>query len=160
MNPLSDEIAVAFYSGKDFAVRLRRLSDLAQFADANAWTSEIVGDARYDEGRYVSLAFTPQGQVALGYHRCKRITSTIEGCDQNDEAVVFARQRSATWSYEVVHQAASGSCGEYASLAISTSGLAYLAFRCTVEQDGAFLYRLFVAQKNVELNEMNMRRLA
>jgi len=131
------------------SARVRRLADPTQFTDAGAWASEWVGKAQYDEGRHVSVAFTPDGRTALAYHRCKRVTSSTEGCDQNDEAVVFAVREEAGWTYEVVHQGTVGSCGEYTSLAIHDDGTAWVAFRCTQQVDELYAFRPMVAWREL-----------
>jgi len=68
--PGSGDLLVAFYSAADMAVRLRRLADPTRFADPAAWDNKLVGSGRYDEGRYVSLAFSATGDVLLAYQRC------------------------------------------------------------------------------------------
>ncbi|MDJ0764041.1 MAG: hypothetical protein QNJ97_13750 [Myxococcota bacterium] len=147
INPLTQQLTVAFYSAKDYAVRVRTLIDENRFVDADAWLDEIVGKSQYDEGQYVSLAFTPAGNPALAYHRCKRYDPDNEACDQNDEALIFALKQGGSWQYEVVREADVGSCGEYASLDIDASGTAYIAFNCTVELESGFAFRPFMASK-------------
>jgi len=148
-NPVTGNLTVAYYAADQKAVQIRTCLNDDDFADATAWTTEIVGKAQYDEGRYVSLAFTSTGQTVLAYHRCKRLTSTAEGCDQNDEAVVFALKTGNDWNITTIRNADVGSCGEYTSLAIDSANTAYVAFRCT-EQDGTdFMFKLFVASKKL-----------
>jgi hypothetical protein len=149
VDPTNGDLVVAFYSKADFAVRLRRLKNSEGFGDVSQWDSEIVGSSIWEEGQYVSLAFTPSGQVALAYHRCKRHETDASGCNQNDEAVVLAIQGTDKWSFEVVKEADRGSCGEYTSLAIDAGGTAHIAYRCTVETPDGFTMRLFVASKPI-----------
>jgi len=149
VNPVTGAVSVAFYSASDMAVRIRTLSDPEKFEQADAWSDEVVGDSRYDEGRHVSLAFTPSGESALAYHRCRLITSSSSGCDQNDEAAIFALKKAGAWQRETIRKASRGSCGEYTSLAFSTDGTAYVAYRCTVETDEGFEFRLYVADRKV-----------
>jgi hypothetical protein len=150
INPVTGELVVAFYSAKDYAVKIRRLSDMARFTDAAAWATELVAEGPYDEGEHVSLDFTPSGNMALAYHRCRRLTDKREDCNQNDEAVIFAVKQGADWRYEVVKKADVGQCGEYTSLAIAGDGTAHVSFRCTDEQDQVFSLELFEASKKVD----------
>jgi hypothetical protein len=148
VNPTDGSLVAAFYSGRDYAVRIRTLSEPDRFMEIDAWADEVVGDALYDEGQYVSLAFTPAGAVALAYHRCRYYDDPEdEGCNQNDEAAVFAVKRPSGWDYEVVRQVQRGSCGEYTSLAIDSAGNAYVAYMCTAEEQGEFLTRFYVSSK-------------
>ncbi|MCP4676376.1 MAG: hypothetical protein GY854_12865 [Deltaproteobacteria bacterium] len=150
VDPVTGEIVVAFYSMKDSAAKIRRLTDSERFGELDAWEMEIIGDPRYDEGQYVSLAFTPSGRAALSYHRCKRVTSTSESCDQNDEAVVFALEKTGGgWSIETVKESKKGSCGEYTALGFDSAGTAYIAYRCTEEIEDTFTFRIFVASKEL-----------
>ncbi|MCK5689916.1 hypothetical protein KAI87_11635 [Myxococcota bacterium] len=149
-HPVSGDLLVAFYSTQDQAVRLRTLTNPANFEDASAWSSEIVGDARYDEGQGVSIAFLPSGELAMAYHRCKRITSTTSGgCDQNDEATIFAYASGSSWIREEVDSASSGSCGDFVGLGIDSQSRAWVAYRCTTLEDSTFVQRLFVANKQI-----------
>ena len=150
VHPASGDLIAAFYSAADKAVRLRRLSDPAQFADASAWSSELVGKAQYDEGLGVSLAIAPSGRVALAYHRCRLITSTSEGCDPNDEAVILAIEDGDAFSYHTVVESEAGSCGSFVSLGFDQQGAAYVAYRCTVQEGEEFSFRPFVAIGQVE----------
>jgi hypothetical protein len=150
VDPVTGDIGVAFYSVLKKGVYIMRLTDADSFEDVNgAWDKELVSSSIYDEGLSVSLAFTPQGRAALAYHRCKRFGTEGGGCNVNDEAVVFAMEGPAGWSYEPVKRGTDGSCGEYVSLAIDDSGTAYVAFRCTEQIEGDYLFRLYVAEKQV-----------
>jgi hypothetical protein len=153
VHPQSGDLIVAFYAGSERAVRLRRLTDPTLFTESSAWSSERVGKAQYDEGQNVSLAIAPSGLVALAYHRCKLISDTSEGCDQNDEAVIFAIESTSGWSYSTVVESEGGSCGEYASLGFDQQGNAYIAYRCTVQIDSEFTFRPFLAYGHVEAAE-------
>ena len=151
INPVTGELVVAFYSAADKAVRVRRLADLNDFANSLSWRSEIVSDARFDEGRYVSLAFTPQGKEVLAYHRCKLNTSTSDSCDQNDEAALLAiRNAAGVWQRETIASSNLGSCGEYTNVAVDSTGVAHVVYRCTVTDSDEFYFRLFVASKEIE----------
>jgi hypothetical protein len=150
VHPTSGDLIVAFYAAADKAVKLRRLSDAAQFAESSAWSSELVGRAQYDEGLNVSLAIAPSGLVALAYHRCRLVTSTSEGCDQNDEAVIFAIENGSGWSYSTVVESEVGSCGNFTSLGFDDQGTAYIVYRCTVQEGDEFTFRPFVAIGEVE----------
>jgi hypothetical protein len=150
VHPTSGDLIVAFYSAADKAVRLRRLSDPAQFADSSAWSSELVGKAQYDEGLGVSLAITPSGRVAMAYHRCRLVTSSSDGCDPNDEAVIFAIEGDGAFDYHTVVESEAGSCGDFVSLGIDPQGVAYVAYRCTVQEGEEFSFRPFVAIGQVE----------
>jgi hypothetical protein len=150
VHPASGDLIVAFYSVADMAVRVRRLGDPAQFTDSGAWSSELVGKAQYDEGQNVSLALAPSGRVALAYHRCRLVTSGSAGCDQNDEAVIFAIENEDSWSYDVVVESQGGSCGDFTSLQFDAAGDAYIAYRCTVQIGEEFTFRPFVAIGAVE----------
>ncbi len=143
------QLVAAWYSEAEKAVRLRTLDDPGSFADAGAWTDELVATNQYDEGRHVSLALLPNNQLAMAYHRCKLLTAGGGGCDINDEAVVFALDEGGYWSHEVVDAAEAGSCGEYTSLDIAPDGTAYISYRCTIQEDGDFLFRMFVASKDL-----------
>jgi len=149
-NPVTGELVVAFYSAEDAAVRVKRISDMEGFADSKSWESEIVGDAAYDEGRHVSLDFTPSGREILAYHRCRLYSSSSDGCDQNDEAVILAVEKDGYFEIEKVDEAELGSCGAYTSLAVDSTGKAHVAYRCTVSEGDEFYFRLFVASRNVE----------
>lgn len=149
INPISGHLVVAFFSEKDGAVRVRTLEDPKEFANKSAWDSRIVGDPRFVEGHHVSLAFTPAGKAAVAYHRCKRQGTSDGGCNQNDEAVVLATQGDPEWKIEVVKTAAKGSCGDYTALAIDQKGTAYIAYRCTIETDDGFEFRVYVAHKQL-----------
>lgn len=147
--PGSGDLIAAWYSEAEKAVRLRRLSDHEQFADAGAWSDELVASNQYDEGQFVSLALTPANQVALAYRRCKLLTATGGGCDLNDEGVIFALDEGSYWSFQVVDEADIGSCGEYTSLDITDDGTAFISYRCTIQEDDEFKFRLFVASKDI-----------
>ena len=150
INPVTHEMVVAFYSPEDKGIRVRRLSDLTNFADAVSWTSEIATKALYDEGRYVSLAFTPKGNEVLAYHRCKLNSSTSDSCDQNDEAAMLSIRTNGVWMPEVIASAAQGSCGEYTNIAIDSTGVAHVVYRCTESDGENYYFRLFVASKEIE----------
>jgi hypothetical protein len=151
VHPETGDLVTAFYSAKDLAVRVRTLSESERFEEIEAWSDEKVADPLYDEGQYVSLAFTPAGEIALAYHRCKLLTSNQDGCDQNDEAVIFAVEKESGWQKEVVVESTGGSCGEYTSLAFDSKGTAFIAYRCTEKSfentEQVFVFRLFVASK-------------
>ncbi len=150
VDPVTGEIAIAFYSVLEKGVYVIRLKDPEQFDTVEqGWENELVASGIYDEGLSVSLAFTPSGQAALAYHRCKRFDTEGGGCNINDEAVVFAMEGPVDWSYQVVKQGTDGSCGESVSLAIDNSGTAYIAFRCTELIEGDYLFRLYVAEKEI-----------
>ncbi len=151
IDPVTGEVVVAFYSMKESAAKIRRLTDPERFGELDAWEMELIRDPRFDEGQYVSLAFTPSGRAALSYHRCRMVTSTSTSCDQNDEALVFVMEKpSGGWmAPETVKQAPKGSCGEYTSLSFDSAGTAYIAYRCTVEIDNVFSFRVFVASKEL-----------
>jgi hypothetical protein len=153
VHPADGSLIVAFYSAADKAVRLRRLSDPTQFAEASAWSSELVGKAQYDEGQGVSLAITPSGRVAMAYHRCRLVTSTSGGCDPNDEAVIFAIEGDSAFSYHTVVESEVGSCGDFVSLGLDPQCVAYIAYRCTVQEGEEFSFRPFVAIGQVEGGE-------
>ena len=150
VHPDTGELLVAFYSAGDLAVRVRRLSDYTLFEDASSWSTELVCKNQFDEGRYVSMAFTPSGKLALAYHRCRLLSSDSEACDPNEEAVVLALEGASGWTYDTAAEADTGSCGEYTSLAIDSAGTAHIAYRCTVQIDNEFTFRLFVASKDIE----------
>jgi hypothetical protein len=150
VHPVTGELAVALYAAADKAVRLRRLIDPEQFSETSAWSSELVGKAQYDEGQNVSLAVTPSGKLALAYHRCRLVTSSSDGCDQNDEAVIFAIEDDGDWDFDTVKESDGGSCGEYASLGFDQQGNAYIYFRCTVLIDDEFTFRPYLAHGHVE----------
>lgn len=149
IDPVTGALVVAFYSAADKAVVVRRLTDHEQFENSGAWDQELVGTPQYDEGQHVSLAFTPTGQTALAYHRCRSLSAGSGGCDPNDEAVIFALRETDGWSIEVVREAEIGSCGEYTSLGIDSDGIARIAFRCTIEIDDGFEFRLYVASREI-----------
>jgi hypothetical protein len=150
VDPVTGEIAIAFYSVLKQGVYVMRLTDPENFDDVvGAWDKELVSSNIYDEGLSVSLAFTPDGQAALAYHRCKRFGTEGGGCNINDEAVVFAMEGPAGWSYEPVKRGTDGSCGEYVSLAIADNGTAYVAFRCTELIESEYVFRLYVAEKAI-----------
>ncbi|MBN2718852.1 MAG: hypothetical protein JXX14_23605 [Deltaproteobacteria bacterium] len=150
INPVTGELVVAFYSASDKAVRVRRLSDLSNFTNSLSWTSEIVTRALYDEGDYLSLAFTPQGKEVLAYHRCRLNSSTSDSCDQNDEAALLAIRTDGVWRDEVITASAKGSCGEYTSVAVDSRGVAHVVYRCTENDGDQYYFRLFVASKEIE----------
>jgi hypothetical protein len=54
-------------------VKIRTLTDPDNFTLSSSWTSELVASNRYDEGEYVSLAYTPDDK-RLAYRRCKLLT--------------------------------------------------------------------------------------
>jgi len=141
------EIVVAIYSASDQAVKIRTLTDTANFTQSSSWTSELVASNRYDEGEYASLAYTPDGRRALAYRRCKLLTDAGSGCNINDEAVVFALEGTNGFEMEVVKAGDEGACGEWSSLAIDASGKATILFRCTVEDGGSYALRLFTATR-------------
>ncbi len=146
VDPITGDIVFAFYSKADSAVRVWRLVDADRFTEIDAWEGQTVGQAQYDEGQYVSLAFTPAGEVALAYHRCRLISAGGSACDMNDEAVIFAVEQDAGWAFDVVHEAETGSCGEYTSLAIDqATSTAWISFRCTDGEPGNFAFRPYVA---------------
>jgi hypothetical protein len=149
-DPVTGEIAIAFYSVLKQGVYVMRLTDPENFEDViGAWDKELVSSSIYDEGLSVSLAFTPDGRAALAYHRCKRFGTEGGGCNINDEAVVFAMEGPAGWSYEPVKRGTDGSCGEFVSLAIANDGTAYVAFRCTELIESEYVFRLYVAEKAI-----------
>lgn len=141
---------VAFYSPADGMARVRWLTDAEAFDEAESWGSTLVGSPQYDEGLHPSLAFNREGTPALAYRRCKRITVSGEGCDPNDEAVVFADQLEGVWQLETVLEADRGSCGEYTALTFDPDGTAWIGFRCTIEEEGQFVFRPFIASKAAE----------
>ena len=150
IDPNTGAIVTAFYSAKNYAVRVRQLDDPDSFTDTTAWTSELVCSPQYDEGRHVSLAFTPSGRLALSFHRCRLLSSGSESCDHNDEAVVFAIKDGNEWAIQTAAKGGLGSCGEFSSLVFDSSGSAHIAYRCTVETDDGYSFRLFVASKNIQ----------
>ncbi len=150
VDPVTGEVAIAFYSVLKQGVYVMRLTDPENFDDVTGgWDKELVSSSIYDEGLSVSLAFTPGGRAALAYHRCKRFGTEGGSCNINDEAVVFAMEGPAGWSTEPVKRGTDGSCGDFVSLAIADDGTAYVAFRCTELIDGEYLFRLYVAEKAI-----------
>jgi hypothetical protein len=145
----SGQLVVAFYSGGDQAVKIRTLTDPDSFGTTSAWDSELVASNRFDEGEYVSLDFLPDGRRALAYRRCKLLTDKGDGCNINDEAVVFAAEGSDGWEFETVQAGEDGSCGEYTNLVIDPSGKATIVYRCTVEDSGTYSFRLFTATRDL-----------
>jgi hypothetical protein len=141
------EIVVAIYSASDKAVKIRTLTDPDNFTLNSSWTSELVASNRYDEGEYVSLAYTPDGRRAMAYRRCKLLTDEGNGCNINDEAVVFALEGKNGFEMESVKAGDEGACGEWASMAIDATGKATILFRCTVEDSGSYDLRLFTATR-------------
>ena len=143
----SGELVVAFYSASDQAVKIRTLTDPDNFTSSASWSTEHVASNRYDEGEYVSLAYTPEGHRALAYRRCKLLTDEGDGCNINDEAVVFALEGDDGFEMEIVKAGDEGACGEWTSMAIDASGKATILFRCTVEDAGSYALRLFTATR-------------
>lgn len=149
LDPAYGEPVVAFYSGPDYGVKVRRLVGGEDFTNLDMWTSEIVRDKQYDEGQHVSLAFTPSGDLALAYFRCKLYDGTNDGCNPNDEAVVFAINQRSTWRREVVKEGDGMECGMYPTLAFSEDGTANIAFQCVVNTFNEFNFALLSATKKI-----------
>ncbi len=141
------ELVVAIYSASDQAVKIRTLTDPDNFTLGSSWATELVASNRYDEGEYASLAYTPDGRRALAYRRCKLLTDAGDGCNINDEAVVFAVEGSSGFEIETVKAGDEGACGEWTTMAIEPSGKVTVLFRCTVEDAGSYALRLFTATR-------------
>lgn len=149
MDPVHGEPVAAFYSGPDYGIKVRRLVGGEDFTNLDMWTSEIVRDTRYDEGQNVSLAFTPSGDLALAYFRCKLYDGKDDACNPNDEAVVFAINQRSTWRREVVKAGKGMECGMYPTLGFSPDGTANIAFQCVENTFGDFDFGLFLATKQI-----------
>ena len=149
MDPAFNEPVAAFYSGPDYGIKIRRFIGDEDFTDTDMWTSEIVRDARYDEGQQVSLAFAPDGTPALAYFRCKRYDAVDDACIPNDEALVFALQKRGEWKMEVVEDGDILECGMYPSLAFDEAGDAHIAFQCVTKSFGVSSFGLFLATKKI-----------
>ena len=149
MDPVYGEPVAAFYSGPDYGIKIRRLVGGEDFTNPDLWTSEIVRDERYDEGQYVSLAFSPDGDPALAYFRCKLYDGMNDVCNPNDEAVVFAVNQRGSWKREVVRSGDGMECGMYPTLKFTADGIANIAFQCVVVSSGDFDFALFLATKKI-----------
>ena len=149
MDPVHGEPVAAFYSGPDYGIKIRRLVGGEDFTNMDLWTSEIVRDARYDEGQYVSLAFSQEGDMALAYFRCRLYDGTNDACNPNDEAVVFAVNQRGSWKREVVRSGDGMECGMYPTLAISADDTANIAFQCVENSFGEFNFQLLFASKKI-----------
>lgn len=138
---------VAFYSAADLSPMLLHLADPSRFSEASAWQGSRIGRNLYDEGRHLSMALDTDDQPVLSWHRCRRVDSGTEGCDPDDEAVVYAYQSDGTWHHETVTEAEEGSCGEYTNLVLDQAGTPWVSWRCTILSEGAFVFRTFAAQR-------------
>ena len=138
-------ITVAFTDTEARSARVRQLPADGMLTNEAAWSNERVGRGPYDEGRHVSVAHDPDGNIVVAYHVCQRLSDTGTSCNLNDEAVAVAVRGATGWTTEVVRAAEGSSCGRYTSLAFDPEGRMWLGFRCSVPVDGGFAHRPFVA---------------
>ncbi len=150
LDPEYDEPVAAMYAENKNQVKIVRLVDDERFTDSEAWNIEYVGQNGLDEGKYVSMAFSPNGDLALAYYRCRRL-AVDENCNSNDDGLVFAIKHAGTWSYEVVDDGdQAGECGIYSALAFTSDGTAHIAYLCNLEDMGERHLSLYVADKKIE----------
>lgn len=143
----SGMLVAAFYDEDDRSVRIRRLSAGADFADPSSWADTRLASGTYDEGRDPSLALTANGNLALAYHRCARLSDTDSGCDINDEAAIFAVEVDGEWLTEVIQEGLGASCGSHTSLVIDHAGVPHVIYRCTEEDAGEFSTHLTISTR-------------
>lgn len=141
-------IAVAFTDVSTRSARLRELPPEGDLTDETAWTNERVGRGPYDEGRHVSLAHAPGGDVVLAYHVCQRLTDPGTSCNINDEGLVVATRSDGSWTHEVVRAAEGASCGRYTGIAFGPDGRVWVGFRCSVSDGADFALRPFLAWRD------------
>jgi hypothetical protein len=138
VDPADGGLWVAWYDTSNRLPYLAHLSKDADFQDAGAWDVEEIGDHGYDEGEHPSLAFAPDGRLALAYSRCARASDAEGECNASVDGVVFAwREADGSFRREVVDGGASpGPCGSYPNLAFTASGAAWVAYQCTTFEGG------------------------
>jgi hypothetical protein len=121
------------------------------FMDGASWTQERIGDDRYVEGDYPSIAVSPEGRLAVAYYRCARSAEGASCTSPTDsqDGVVFAwRGASGSWTREVVEEGGLGQCGRYISLAFGPDGAAYISYVCARNVAGdEFVEELKVATR-------------
>ncbi len=99
---------------------------------------EALGDDRYDEGRTPAVEVIG-GHPALAWYRCGRVG---EGCDPQQDAVVFSWFVDDVWEVEVVERGEDGLCGERPDLAAGADGRPVLVYRCSREVGDTFEHEL------------------
>lgn len=151
IDPVSQEPVAAMFVSSTNHVKVVRLTDEEHFTDASSWISEEVGQNGYVEGHHVSMAFTPGGNMALSYYRCRRNAQEDDACNHNDDGLMFALKNGGSWSYQTVDEGdQAGECGTYSALAFTSDGIGHIAYLCNVDRDGERAVLLYVASKKVE----------
>ncbi len=149
VSPSDGSVWVAWYDAGDGFAHLGQLTDPTQFADvAKGWALQRLGDKRYDEGEHPSLAFAPDGRVALAWYRCTLATGGIGNCNTNDDGVVFAWNDGTSWHEEMVDAGGDGNCGMSPSLVFTPDGHAVIVYQCSVRTGpSTFDLQVFAAER-------------
>ena len=147
IDPATDEIVIAWYSGERGRPTLARLPAGADFGDPDAWHRMTMGDPRFDEGYDLDLEFAPQGHLTLAWYRCARVGAGLGDCDPDDDAVVFAWFVDDEWTYEVIEAGGDGACGMQPTLTYDAQGRARVAWRCSRPRDETFRFRLETSRR-------------
>jgi hypothetical protein len=149
LDPADGGLWVAWYDATDRLPYLAHLPATADFEDAQAWQIEEIGDHRFNEGEHPSLAFAPDGRLALAYARCARATDAEGECNASVDGAVFAlRAADGSFEREIVDGGSGpGSCGSYPNLAFGADGTAWVAYHCTVFEGGQLTDEVRLARR-------------
>ena len=151
LDPEFQEPVAAMYVHSQDRVKVVRLLDDEQFMESSAWKTEYVGQNGFAEGTFVSMRFSPLGNMALAYYRCRQNSDQDENCNMNDDGLIFAIKKAGEWSYQVVDDGdQAGECGTYASLAFTSDGTAHIGYLCNLSHLGERTVSLYVASKKIE----------
>lgn len=143
---------VVYYDSRVGVPKMVTLTDDAQFTSlADGWTTEVLGDSRYDEGYNPAIAVGPQGQLAIAYYRCTVATSGLGNCDGTEDGIVFAWQEGGGWESEVIDPGATdlGTCGTYPALAFDGNGHAVAAYQCQAMVSDALVDEVHFARRDL-----------
>ena len=136
--PQTGRLLIAYYDGHRGQPFLAHVSSDASFDEEldDGWEIERIGDSRYDEGYFPSVAVASDGRIGVAYYRCVRSSRELGECDPQDDALVFAwRDEDGSWTREIVDAGGRGMCGSYSSLGFLSGNEAVVAYQCVREYD-------------------------
>jgi hypothetical protein len=128
-------VAAAYYDPVAQTSYVVELLDPEHMTDAASWSQEQIGEDRYAEGLYPSIAFNHEGELAIAYYRCNQVD--VAGvCDPAHDAVVYAWRTGGTWHREIVDEGGDALCGTFTSLGIAPDGTVSIAYVCHQRGEG------------------------
>ena len=145
LDPNSNTLVIAFYNPLEGRPYLARQDSAESITE---WSFERLGDDRYNEGIHPSVAFDPEGKLAIAWYRCNRV-GTGGACDPVEDALVFWWDADGEWIKEVVDTGDNGECGYSPVLAFDAEGRAVVAYQCLRGMDEESAFELDYARRKI-----------